>query len=88
MNTREFVEAGRTKGFTILKPGVAEFAECRRQRQSVSQAILEASEYEIKKLAQKKWEKINSREALRSYAQEFEATTPPQSEAKTTGATK
>ena len=29
MNTREFVEAGRTKGFTILKPGVAELAECR-----------------------------------------------------------
>lgn len=29
MNTREFVEAGRTKGFTILKPRVAELAECR-----------------------------------------------------------
>ena len=29
MNTREFVEAGRAKGFTILKPGIAELAECR-----------------------------------------------------------
>lgn len=29
MNTREFVEAWRAKGFAVLQPGVAELAECR-----------------------------------------------------------
>jgi len=29
MNTWEFIEAGRAKGFTILEPGVAKLAECR-----------------------------------------------------------